>query len=299
MNTLEDAIALAASHGLQVSADGATLNEAGLDYRVVMASDATGRRWVLRIPRRTDVSQSMAGEVRILNLVAPVLAAEGIAVPDWQIIAPDLIAYPALPGAPGLTLSGTGEILWHMDPASPDYAARLGSLLACLHSLGAAEARAAGVEVRSPGQVRQAWRDDISRVSAEFTVAPALSTAWQNWLEDDTCWPEETVMTHGEIYPAHVLFDENGVITGILDWTTARVDDPARDLAAQYGAAGEEMLQATLTAYEQAGGHLHPGLAAQARHLWEAAPLGYAMYALTTGAETDRATAAAMLNPEA
>ena len=106
MNTLEDAIALAASHGLRVSADGATLNEAGLDYRVVMASDATGRRWVLRIPRRTDVSESMAGEVRILNLVAPVLAAEGIAVPDWQIIAPDLIAYPALPGAPGLTLHG-------------------------------------------------------------------------------------------------------------------------------------------------------------------------------------------------
>jgi len=186
-----------------------------------------------------------------------------------------------------------------MDPASPDYAARLGSLLACLNSLGAAEAGAAGVEVRSPERVRQAWRDDISRVSAEFTVARALSTAWQNWLEDDTCWPEETVMTHGEIYPAHILFDEHGVITGVLDWTTARVDDPARDLAAQYGAGGEEMLQVTLAAYEQAGGHVHPGMAAQARHLWEASPLGYAVYALTTGAERDRATAAAMLNPEA
>ncbi len=299
MNTLDEAIALAASHGLQVSAEGAAVNEAGLDYRVVMASDATGRRWVLRIPRRKDVSEGMAGEVRILDLVAPVLAAEGIAVPDWQIKSPDLIAYPALPGAPGLTLSATGEILWHMDPASPDYAARLGSLLACLHSLGAAEAGPAGVDVRSPEQVRQAWRDDFARVSAEFTVAPALSEAWQNWLEDDTCWPEETVMTHGEIYPAHVLFDESGAITGVLDWTTGRVDDPARDLAAQYGAGGEEMLQTTLAAYEQAGGRPHPGLAAQARHLWDAAPLTYALYALTTGAEADRATAAALLQPKA
>ncbi len=105
-------------------------------------------------------------------------------------------------------------------------------------------------------------------------------------------------MTHGEIYPAHVLLAEDGTITGVLDWTTARVDDPARDLSAQYGAGGEEMLQATLTAYEQAGGRTHPGLAAQAKHLWHAFPVGYALYALTTGAETDLATAAGMLNPE-
>nr|WP_016997518.1 phosphotransferase [Kocuria atrinae] len=106
-------------------------------------------------------------------------------------------------------------------------------------------------------------------------------------------------MTHGEIYPAHVLLDQDGAITGVLDWTTARVDDPARDFAFQYGAAGDEILQVTLDAYEQAGGHVHPGLAAQSRHLWEASPLGYTIYALTTGAEADRAAAAAMLNPEA
>ncbi|TDK23908.1 aminoglycoside phosphotransferase [Arthrobacter crusticola] len=299
MSTLDEVIALAASHDLHVSAEGATVNEAGLDYRVVMAYDETGRHWVLRIPRRTDVSEGMAAEARILDFVAPVLAAYGVAVPDWQVRAPELIAYPALPGAPGLTLSETGEPLWHMDPVSPDYAARLGSLLARLHSPGAAQAEAAGVEVRSPKQVRQAWLDDLARVSVAFTVAPALSEAWQSWLEDDTCWPKATVMTHGEIYPAHILFDEHGTITGVLDWTTARVDDPARDLAAQYGAGGEEMLQATLAAYEQAGGHVYPGLAAQARHLWEASPIGYALYALTTGAEADRATAAAMLHPEA
>lgn len=299
MSTLDDVISLAASHGLYVSAEGATVNEAGLDYRVVMASDETGRCWVLRIPRRRDVSEGMAAEVRVLDLVAPVLGSVGVAVPDWQIRAPELIAYPALPGAPGLTLAETGEPIWHMDPASPDYAARLGRLLARLHSLGAAEVEAAGVEVRSPEQVRQAWQDDIARVSEAFTVAPVLVEAWEAWLKDDTCWPDQTVMTHGEIYPAHVLFDENGVISGVLDWTTARVDDPARDLAAQYGAAGEEMLQATIAAYEQAGGHVHPGLAAQARHLWEASSIGYALYALTTGAEADRATAAAMLHPEA
>jgi macrolide phosphotransferase len=299
MSKLDDVLGLAASHGLNLSAAGVTVNEAGLDYRVVMASDETGRRWVLRIPRRKDVSEGMAAEIRILDFVSPVLGVDEVAVPDWQIRSPHMIAYPALPGAPGLTLSDTGELIWHMNPASPDYAARLGRLLARLHSLSVAEAEAAGVEVRFPEQVRQAWQDDLARVSEAFTVAPALAEAWQAWIEDDTCWPDRTVMTHGEIYPAHVLFDEDGTITGVLDWTTARVDDPARDLAAQYGAAGDEMLQATLTAYEQAGGHVHSGLAAQARHLWEASPIGYALYALTTGAKCDHATAAALLNPEA
>lgn len=299
MSTIDDAIALAAAHGRHLSARGATVNEAGLDYRVVMASDATGRKWVLRVPRRADVSEGMAAETRVLDLVAPVLAEDGVAVPDWQVRSPELIAYPALPGAPGLTLTDTGEPEWHMDPASPDYAERLGRLLARLHSITPEQAEAAGVEVRTPARVRQAWRDDVARVSEAFTVSPVLAEAWRAWLEDDTCWPERTVMTHGEIYPAHVLFDEEGTITGVLDWTTARVDDPARDLSAQYGAAGEEMLRATLTAYEQAGGHVHSGLAAQAKHLWDASPIGYALYALITGAETDLVTAASMLNPEA
>lgn len=299
MSTIDDVIALAATHGPHLSAQGATVNEAGLDYRVVMAFDTTGQGWVLRVPRRADVSAGMAAETRILDLVAPVLAEDGVAVPDWRVRSPELIAYPALPGAPGLTLTDAGEPDWHMDPAGPDYAERLGRLLARLHSITPEQAEAAGVEVRTPARVRQAWRDDVARVSEAFTVSPALTESWQAWLEDDTCWPEQTVMTHGEIYPAHVLFDEEGAITGVLDWTTARVDDPARDLSAQYGAAGEEMLQATLTAYEQAGGHVHPGLAAQAKHLWDASPIGYALYALTTGAETDLATAAAMLNPEA
>lgn len=298
MKTIEDAIAKAAVHGLRLVSGGATVNEAGLDYRIVMAFDEDGRRWVLRLPRRADVSQGMAAETRILDLVGPALAVDGVAVPEWKVRSPELVAYPALPGAPGLTLTDNGEPDWHMDPASPDYAVRLGRLLARLHSITSEQAAAAGVDVRTPGQVRQSWRDDIAKVRAYFTVAPELSEAWEGWLADDSCWPDQTVMTHGEIYPAHVLLAEDGTITGVLDWTTARVDDPARDLAAQYGAAGEEMLQATLESYAQAGGHVHPGLAAQARHLWDASPIGYALYALVTRAEGDLAAAAAMVNPK-
>ncbi|WP_139983998.1 macrolide 2'-phosphotransferase [Nocardioides litoris] len=296
--TLTDVLALAARHGLDLVADGATVVEAGLDFRVVLADATDGRRWALRLPRRPDVVEGTDAEARTLDLVAPALAAVGVAVPDWQVRSPELLAYPALPGSPGLTLTAAGEPVWHLEPDSPDYAARLGRLLAALHAITAEQAAVAGVEVRTPEQVRQAWRDDVARVSEAFTVAPALSEGWRAWLADDACWPTATVMTHGEVYPAHVLLADDGTVTGVLDWTTARVDDPARDLSAQYGAAGSAGLEATLAAYAEAGGRVHDGLAAQARHLWDAAPLGYALYALTTGAEADRATAQALLDPE-
>ncbi|GMA32708.1 macrolide 2'-phosphotransferase [Litorihabitans aurantiacus] len=297
MTTAADILALAAGHGLDLDPAGATLSEAGLDYRVVMADDADGRRWVLRAPRRDDVSDGMAAEARVLDLVGPVLARGGVAVPDWRVRERDLVAYPALPGTPGLTLTPEGEPVWHVDPRSPDYAARLGRLLARLHAITAQEASAAGVEVRTPEEVRQAWRDDVARVTDAFTVAPALARRWQEWLDDETCWPDRTVMTHGEIYQAHVLQGPDGTFLGVLDWTTARVDDPARDLVTQLGAGGPEMLQVALAAYAEAGGRAHDGLAAQAQHLWDASPIGYALYALTTGAEADRATAAALLDP--
>jgi macrolide phosphotransferase len=98
VSPIADLLALAASHGLHLSAEDVTVNEAGLDYRVVLATDRAGRRWVLRQPRRADVSEGMAAEARILDLVRPALAAVGVAVPDWQLCEPGLIAYPALPG---------------------------------------------------------------------------------------------------------------------------------------------------------------------------------------------------------
>ncbi|WP_338012446.1 phosphotransferase [Rhodococcus pyridinivorans] len=184
-----DALALAARHDLHLSAHGVTVNEAGLDYRVALASDDTGRRWVLRIPRRPDVSAKTADELRILDLVGPVLAEDGIAVPRWEIHSPDLVAYRALPGAPGLTLNDAGEPVWHMDPADARYAERLGRLLARLHSIDVERAGVAGIEVRTPARARQAWRDDIARVRDAFTVAPALIEEWEAWLDDDIAGP--------------------------------------------------------------------------------------------------------------
>lgn len=281
-------------HGLALERDSIIFIDAGLDYRVALAEDATGLPWTLRIPRRDDVVAGMDAEAAILDLVRPHLSA---AVPDWQIRGEELIAYPSLPGRLGLSLAD-GEPQWHMDPESHTYAAALGRLLAELHGIDIGSARAAGAEVRSPEQARQVWKDQVAAVAAEFDVAPSLLRRWGAWIEEDSYWPAASVMTHGEIYPAHVLLDETGGITGVLDWTTARVDDPGRDFASQFALAGQEAFEVTVRAYEEAGGTTWPRLAEHCHELWNASPLAYATFAMRTGDDTHRVAAAALLNPD-
>ena len=290
---LDALLDLAARHGLDL--DGGTLRteEIGLDFRVAFARAHDGGDWVLRLPRRSDVLERAAVEGRLLAMLAPHL---DVAVPDWRISTSELIAYPLLPGRPGLTVAADGEVSWHVDMASTVYARSLGSVVAQLHAVDAEAAAATGIEVRSPAQVREAWRQDLARVGAEFEIAPALRERWEAWLADDDCWPGHSVLTHGELYPAHTLVEDER-ITAVLDWTTAAVGDPAKDLMFHQVSAPSEIFEVALQAYAEGGGRPWPGLARHCTEMFSAAPLGYGLYALATGEAAHREAAAAALNP--
>lgn len=286
-------IELAAHHGLHLDADSLQINEAGLDYRVAFARAADGADWVLRVPRRADVSAKLAVERRILEFIGPRLS---VAVPRWQVCSEELVAYRRLPGEPGLTLDPGGQPVWHFDPVSPDFAAALGRLVAELQAVNAEAAGEAGVPVMSARAVRAEWRANLERVAAAFAIAPRLRERWDGWLGNDVLWPEHTAFTHGELYAAHVLVDTPARITGVLDWTTAKVADPAIDFTYQY-MMGPAAFEATLTSYLDSGGVEHPHLRQRCEELAAAAPLNYGLFALQTGEPEHRRTAAAQLNP--
>lgn len=290
----DEILARAHAHGLALDPASLRIEEAGLDYRVAFARAADGRDWVLRLPRRPDVAREMAAEAAVLDLVRPALS---VAVPDWQIRSETLIAYPLLPGAPGLTLDpATGAPRFHLEPTSPRYAVAFGRLLAELHRI---DARGAGVAVETPERVRARWAEDIAAVRAEFRIADRLLRRWSAWLEDDGSWPTWSVLTHGELYPAHVLVDAEDEITGVLDWTTARVTDPARDFVYQHAMAGPEAFALTVASYVEAGGQVWPRLGDHCAALWSASPVAYGIYALRTGEPHHAAAAAAQLDPPA
>jgi aminoglycoside phosphotransferase (APT) family kinase protein len=300
-------VALAARHGLDVDGDDLRINEAGLDYRVAFARTRDGTAWVLRVPRRPEVSAKLAEERRILEFVAPRLS---VAVPVWQVCSEELVAYRRLPGEPGLTLDENGQPIWHFDPSSPDFAAALGRLIAELQAVDGDAAAKAGVPVLSADQLRAQWRTNLETVRAELAIAPHLLDRWHAWLGDDTLWPTTTAFSHGELYAAHVLvegsgprsaaegnatsIDTPGRIVGVLDWTTAKVGDPAIDFTYQH-MMGPAAFDATVAAYLEAGGSEPPRLADRCAELAAAAPLLYGLYALQTRDPQHLATASAQL----
>ena len=114
--------ALAARHGLRLEGP-LTINELGLDYRIVISAVAGGTRWVLRIPRRADVSAKVDKEARALAMLRRHLP---IAVPDWRIATTELVAYPLLEDStaiilqPGSTTLSLGALVGLMTgPVSP------------------------------------------------------------------------------------------------------------------------------------------------------------------------------------
>lgn len=283
---------LARQHGLELEPASLQHNEMGLDFRVTIGRTTEGESWVLRVPRRPDVMERTAGEAAVLQLVRPALTA---AVPDWQIHTDTLIAYPLLAGRPGLTLDAAGSPVWHIDPSSTGYAESLGELISQLQSISTAAAEGAGTTVVSPDEVRARWQRDLDRVGAEFTIAADLHRRWQRWIDDDSYWPSWSALSHGEIYPAHTLVDDDDRIVGVLDWTTAEVGDPARDFTLQHSAASADAFAITLDRYRAGGGRPWPRLADHCTELHSASALAYGSYALLTGEAEHRDAAAALL----
>lgn len=286
--------ALAATHGLTIDPTTIRIDEAGLDYRVAHARDDAGAAWVLRIPRRPELAEGARTEAVLLDLARDRISP---AVPDWRIHTAELIAYPLLPGDPALTIED-GAPVWHVELDSEAFARSYGTLIGQLHQVPVDEVVAAGLPGPGIDEVRATRRAELDRVVAEFRVAPAMRERWEAWLGSDRNWPEHTTFTHGELYHAHILTDAEDTITGVLDWTTAGIGDPARDLMFQAGYASPAAFEVFLSAYGEAGGRSWPGLAEHCASLLSFSPVAHGLFALVTGDPEHRAAAQAVLDPD-
>ena len=286
-------VKLAAEHGLTLDPESLRRNDFGLDFLVVHATADDGVGWILRIPRSRRVMPLAAVEGRVLELLKSRVSFD---FPDWRIHSDRLIAYPALPGTPGLEITADGTTEWFVDVNDPVFAASLGDVLAELHSVPPELAVDAGIPLFSPVEVRARWLDEIDVVAAEFTISAELLDSWDEWLNDASFWPEHSVLTHGEVYPGHTMVSDSA-ITGLIDWTTAEVGDPARDLSVQQSLASPESFEITLEHYHRGGGRTWPRFIEHCRRLNSTDALTFAQFALETGDVRHKQTAAEMLNP--
>lgn len=283
---------LASEHGLLLHPE-LELNEMGADFLVAFAKDTADRKWVLRIPRREDLSERIELESKILKLVTNHLT---VAVPNWQIKSDKLIAYPLLPALPVLTYDATTyAVHWNMDQDSALYTPALAKVMVELHSITAQEAQQAGVKILSPEDMRQEVKDKIGLVKTEMGMSKELETRWNTWVDNDMLWPDFGTFVHGDLYAGHVLAEKDGTIRGIIDWSEAHINDPAIDFAGHIAVFGEESTKQLIKEYAALGGKTWNTLFEQAIERQASSPLNYAAFAIKTNSDVHLAGARAQV----
>jgi macrolide phosphotransferase len=271
-------IALAARHGLLIRED-IHFNEMGLDFKVGFATDKKGGHWVLRIPRRPDLGERIKTEKAILELVKEYLSVD---VPNWRIVSEELIAYPLLPDPPVLEFDPkTYEVTWGIDPENSRYTLSFAQVLRELQQVPIEAGRTKGLKTVSIDRAREEILADIDWVRRELDINPALETRWRRWVDNDTLWPSFTTFVHGDLYAGHVLARKDGSITGVIDWSEGQFNDPSIDFTGQVATFGEKGLRELITEYRKLGGPVWENLFEHTLERYAAAPLKYAVFALT------------------
>jgi aminoglycoside phosphotransferase (APT) family kinase protein len=176
--------------------------------------------YVFRFPRRPAVEEWVERETRLLPALAEVLP---VAVPRFEFVAHN-----------GLLCVGYRKLVG--GPASADLDERAGEdlarFLAALHGFPVERARSLGVPFYEP----DAWHAMLEGFCGDLRerVLPLLSRGErapaERFLHGIPRPHFEPVLLHGDLGPEHVLCHEERVV-GVIDWSDARVGDPALDLA--------------------------------------------------------------------
>jgi macrolide phosphotransferase len=285
IDTTAELLTVARKYGLQLKAD-IKIETSGIDFLVAFATDEDGISWVLRLPRRLDVIEKAIYENQILNLLRDRLL---VAVPDWQINTSELIAYLSLPGTPAATInSETKSYDWYIEPQSLSrtFVDSLAEAIAGLHAIDPDEASKAGIRVMQPIEVRRSLARQMEKTRGLLNIPEAIWQRWQNWLNDDTYWPEHSVLVHGDLHPGHILVALSDRVTGLIDWTEAEVADPATDFTSYYAIFGASALSTLLQRYQNAGGRVWDRMEEHIAELCCVYPVKIAMFVLQSGEET-------------
>ena len=283
---MKQVIEIAKKHNLILKEETMQFNESGLDFQVVFAQDESGIDWVLRLPRLEDVMPRTRVEKQALDLVNKYV--KSFQVPNWIIYTNELIAYTKLDGVPAGTIDhNIGNYVWEIDinNVPPSFHMSLGRVLAELHSIPNDKATEFGLIVQTPEEARKSMKQRMNNVKTKFGVGEKLWNRWQSWVNDDEMWPKKTGLIHGDVHAGHTMIDKEANVTGLIDWTEAKVTDISNDFVFNYKAFGEEGLEALIIAYKEAGGYYWPKMKEHIIELVAAYPVSIAEFAIVSGVE--------------
>jgi aminoglycoside phosphotransferase (APT) family kinase protein len=223
--------------------------DAGWDNAVWLVDEA----WAFRFPHRRIAVELIRREIAALPALAPQLP---LPIPVPTFIGEPAHGYPwPFFGAP--YLPGTDIATSRLPDTHRVVAAEaVGDFLRRLHDARLSDRvagilpvdpmRRADLRVRQPRAMARLaeletdglWRrtDAVDRL-----LAAALA------LPDEP--PPAAVISHGDLHVRHILVDDEGAVTGVIDWGDICRGDPAIDLSIAFSAFDGEARRALIEAY--------------------------------------------------
>ena len=223
-----------------------TPNDEGWSSFVV---DINGE-YIFRFPRREEIRQAQAKEIRLLPELGKVLSFP-IPVFDYIFNLENLpecvVGYRKIMGVP-LSKNIAGM---------PEIPRQLGKFLTDLHLFPIEYARQLGV----PGATCGDW---VEKYTILYTwlkenVFPLLgdparnrwAQVWENFLVDQATTQFQPILIHGDLAGEHILCDPDlKIICGIIDWEDSCIGDPALDFVGLLWVGGQDFVERVLQNYK-------------------------------------------------
>ncbi len=242
------ALATSAVAGLDVRAASPVGVATGSGFDQAVLDTADSRRLVIRIPRMKSAEDRATADLVSLAALSPgVRARLPFSVPSFlgqtPVTGTRAVVYDYLPGeAVRLDSLTAGELT-----------ASIGRSIAALHSLPTSFVADAGLPVVRPLDTLAAAVTVMDQASATGLVPAALLDRWESATEDPSLWQFAPTVINGSM-TADTVLQSHDEVTGIVDWFSLSVGDPARDLFWVLGAHAADAADSVFDAYNDSRG---------------------------------------------
>jgi aminoglycoside phosphotransferase (APT) family kinase protein len=264
-------------------------NDIGPDIDSLQLFDETGNSFELWVPATTagiaEQAQLMAG-LRAIEQAAGIVPFE-------------------INRLVGQTTEGEMPVvlLTMIDGERPDlskyapgvFSKSFGEAIAAIHQLDPALVRDAGLPEYDASAVLHSKVSEIDQVAATGKIPAALLSRWEQALEDVGLFRFHSTVIHGNISQDSVLVRDQAV-SGISNWSSLSISDPAEDLRFLAGGALPSTLEDALLNYRAARPSADENIAQRAILYSEMELASWLSHCLQLGEPAAIAEAQAMLD---
>jgi aminoglycoside phosphotransferase (APT) family kinase protein len=205
--------------------------------------------WVFRFPRRAPAVPLLEAETRLLPGLAGRLP---VRIPAPEFVGTPSKRFPYSWAGYRLIPGTTADRAAMSDAQRAAIAPALGAFLRALHAVPVAGLEAPPDTIGRMDVARRRLNalEKIAGLRARVPIPASLESALEGVPESAAAGP---CLVHGDLYARHVLVDDAGRATGVIDWGDVHVGDPAVDLMLAFQFLPAAARPAFFAAYGRAG----------------------------------------------